>query len=255
MIERIIESILMFYAELQKLKNTLAILVAVALPLFVAFLSFVIYLSEGHKLINAGTNPWHGYIYHLQKFWAGLLLPLTIILEASLINSIEHSNNMWKQIYTLPVSKCAVYFHKLLAFIFLNILTAVSLTFFIQLFGFLLIFLKPEFGFDSPGLIKESLLLSLKMMLASSAIIGFQFLLSFNFRSFVIPTVIGFCITVGTGIASSWKHIEFLPYSYPSLSTNNHDARIWDIYVIVALLSLVSTSVVGFYVSSKKEIS
>lgn len=255
MIQSILKPITRFYAELQKLKNTLAIVVAVALPLFIAFLSFVIYLSEGHKLVMTGINPWKGYIYHLQKFWAGLLLPMTIILEASLINSIEHSNNMWKQIYTLPVSKSSVYFYKLLSFLFLNILMAVSLTFFVQMFGYLLILIKPEFGFYAPSFFGESLLLSLKMMLTSSVIIGFQFFLSFHYRSFIIPMVIGFCLTVGTGIASSWKYISFLPYSYPSLSTNRQDAGIWDSYVTIALLSLTFISVVGFYVSSKREIS
>lgn len=255
MTQSIPNPIMRFYAELQKLKNTLAIVVAIALPLFIAFLSFVIYISEGHKLVIAGTNPWQGYIYHLQKFWAGLLLPLTIILEASLINSIEHSNNMWKQIYTLPISKSSVYLYKLLSFIFLNILTAVSLTFFVQMFGYLLIMIKPELGFDAPSFPVENLLLSLKMMLASSAIIGFQFFLSFYFRSFIIPMVIGFCLMVGTGIASSWKYIEFLPYAYPSLSTNRHDAGIWDLYITIALLSLAILSAAGFYVSSKREIS
>ena len=255
MIQSALNPIMRFYAELQKLKNTLAIVVAVALPLFIAFLSFVIYISEGHKLVVPGINPWKGYIYHLQKIWAGLLLPLTIILEASLTNSIEHSNNMWKQIYTLPVSKSSVYFYKLLSFIFLNILTAVSLTLFIQLFGYLLMLFKPEFGFDAPSFFVESLLHSLKMMLASSAIIGFQFFLSFNFRSFIVPMVIGFCLTVGTGIASSWKYISFLPYSYPSLSTNIQNAEIWDSYVSIAVISLVFLSAAGFYVSSKREIS
>jgi len=255
MAQRILNPIIRFYAELQKLKNTLAIVVAVAVPLFIAFLSFVIYLSEGHKLIITGINPWKEYIYHLQKFWAGLLLPLTIILEASLINSIEHSNNMWKQIYTLPVSKSSVYFYKLLSFLLLNILMAISLTFFVQLFGYLLMLFKPEFGFNAPSFFGESLLLSLKMMLASSAIIGFQFFLSFHFRSFIIPMVIGFCLTIGTGIASSWKYILFLPYSYPSLSTSRQDAAVWDLYITIAVLSLAVLSAAGFYVSSKREIT
>jgi len=184
------------------------------------------------------------------------LLSLTIILNAALINAIEHSNNTWKRIYSLPISKASIYFSKLLAFVLLNLMTAISFTLFIHLFGSLLIIFKPALGFqDFSSLFKESIMLSLRMMFASSFIVAFQFLLSFRFHSFVLPMVIGFCLTVAAGIASHWEHVNLIPYAYPSLSLYNEKLSTWwDNYSGFGFILFAMISLVGFWESSQREI-
>jgi len=248
---------LSIYGELIKLKNTLALLVAVGVPLFLALINFIIYYSDGNKLVAAGTNPWPGYIFQLDKFWAGLLMSLTIILGGALVNAIEHSNSTWKRVYTSPMSKGSVYFAKLAAFVLLNLLTAIILPVFIQLFGYLLIIAKPELGFQEyNSFFYESVASYARMMLAGSFIIAFQFLLTFHFHSFVLPMVIGFCITVGAGIASQWEHIDLIPYAYPSLSlrAERSAATLWDIYTLRAVILFGVTSIIGYWTSSRREI-
>lgn len=256
MIQRIKHFVICSHAELIKLRNTLAILVSIGVPFFLALINFIIYYSDGDKLVVANANPWPGFIFQAHKFWAGLLLSLTIILNAALINAIEHSNNTWKRIYSLPVSKASIYFSKLLAFLLLNLATAISFTLFIHLLGSLLIIFKPALAFqDFSSLFKESIMLSIRMMLASSFIVAFQFSLSFRFRSFVLPIVIGFCLTVAAGIANHSQHVNLIPYAYPSLSLYNGKLLIgWDSYTTFGIVLFAVISLIGFWESSQREI-
>ena len=245
------------YGELIKLKNTLALFVAGGVPIFLAFINFIIYYSDGDKLVTAGINPWPGYIYQLHKFWSGLLMPLTIILGAALVNAIEHTNNTWKRVYTSPVSKGSVFFSKLAAFLLINLFTAIVLPVSFQLFGYLLMLIKPELGFQHyNSFFYESVVVSTRMMLAGSFIIAFQFLLAFHFRSFVLPMIIGFCITVTAGIASYWEHIQLIPFAYPSLSLRAERSAtlLWDIYTVRAVTLFAITSIIGFWASAQREI-
>lgn len=244
--------------ELIKLKNTLALVVALGVPLFLSFINFMIYYSDGDKLVGAGTNPWPSYIFQLHKFWAGVLVSLTVILGAALVNAIEHSNNTWKRVYTSPVSRASVYISKLTTFVLVNLLSAISLPLFLQLFGYLAMIVMPELGFQNhSSLFYESVVLSTRIMMAGSFIIAFQFLLSFHFRSFVLPMVIGFCIMVGAGIASQWEHVHLIPYAYPFLSLHGDRSAITlvDIHSVRAIILFAVTSIVGLWISSRREIN
>ena len=238
-------------AEVLKLQNTLALAVAFGVPFFLNLLVFIIFLSEGNKFIKAGTDPWIPYTKPIYSFWSGLVMILLIILQAALINSIEHKSNAWPKLYSMPVPRGMVYFSKLTAFLALNLLSALALFVFEGLFGLLLGLVMPFLGFQNFRFSYDLLALSFKIMLAGCFIMGFQFYLSYRSRSFVLPLAIGFCLMVTAGIINSWQYVYLVPYALPSLAykafTTGHDLSVFSYEVATSFGLLIIVSLAGFY--------
>ncbi len=136
------------YAELLKLKRTLAFRVIFVLPLLVALLQFFALWKT--RKIGADFRLWETLPTNMLGIWAVFMMPLLITLVTALLNGIEHSDKQWKYILALPIPRHTVYLAK---FIVAEILIAASTLFLClltALIGLGLMLLRPELAHAGP---------------------------------------------------------------------------------------------------------
>jgi lantibiotic transport system permease protein len=164
--------------------------------------------------------------YQQQQFWektlldnwqtmAMLLLPMGIILCASLITQIEYKNNTWKQLHTTPQRFSHIYFAKA------GVLLILLLQFFLLFnLGIILSGLVPLL-FNSQAALPDVefpvayyISQNSNYFVAALPMVAIQFLLSLHFRNFLVPLGAGLVLLVASLFAIQWKMGYLLPYTY-----------------------------------------
>jgi len=116
--------ILSLRSEFYKSRKTLGFWAAILLPLFICTLLFIGFYVKAHKM--AGTPPmilWLQFAGAILGVMGSLLLPMFIIFIAYSVNSIEHKADTWKNLFSLPISRWAVYGAKYSYAVFLVFIT------------------------------------------------------------------------------------------------------------------------------------
>ena len=116
----------LFYVDLKKLTRGMWGLVLLG-PIGIFALQAVNYGVRYDWLQTQTDDDWQQLLHQINIFLTPALL-LGIALLASLIASIEHRTNGWKQLLALPVSKWRVYCSKFIVLAFL-LLISTSLTY------------------------------------------------------------------------------------------------------------------------------
>jgi hypothetical protein len=206
-------------AEIQKTRNTPILWISIGSAMFLAlfvFLSFA--LDTRDQVMHIGNNPWERYIRMSMHLMAIFILPIVILLASSIAQT-EHRNNMWKQLYSLPVQRQTIFLSKLL----LQLL-AISSFFIVFMFlgligGYILGRIEPlyEFSYYGPALLLWLSALS-RTFLAALGILAFQYWISVRWQNFIIPIgigLVGFILMLVMMNNSPW--IVYVPFGYPSL--------------------------------------
>jgi lantibiotic transport system permease protein len=152
------------------------------------------------------------------QFMALFLLPMGVILATSLITQMEFKNNTWKQLHTTPQHYTTIFFAKLLVIITMMLAFFVLFNLAIMLVGLVptIIFKGinwPEEVFP----LRHVLKLSAKFFIDSLPVIALQYLLSLQFKNFLIPIGFGLGFYVTSMIAINWKFGYLVPYTYSAL--------------------------------------
>ena len=182
------------YAELLKLKRTLAFRVVFVLPLLVALLQF--FALWRVRKIGADFKLWETLPTNMLTIWAVFMMPLLITLETALLNGIEHGDRQWKHLLALPIPRHTVYLAK---FVVAQALIAASTLFLCALtvlVGLAVMQLRPELASPVPvpygWLAKHAAL----VWLAAWLIIAIHTWVSVRWP--------GFVMALGTGIAGTF---------------------------------------------------
>lgn len=205
-----------FQSEWLKRKRSLASWIVIVGGFFTPLVMLVARLVQPAKLpsIYAADNFW---LTHWNSAWESMaifLLPLGVIMLASLVTQLEYKNNTWKQLHTLPVKLTTIFFAKL----------AVIITMLLQFFiffniGIYLSGIIPALLFSAVPLpksipynlfFKEDLL----FFICCLPIVALQYLLSLKFKNFLAPVGFGFIFWIGALSALSWKFGYLIPYTY-----------------------------------------
>jgi len=190
------------------------------MPVFVSF----VFLSKWERLVpQPGHNPWDDFTEMSWKGMGFLYTPFFIVLLTCLFFNIEHKNNTWKHIFTLPITKSNIYLSKL-----------VTLIIFIALFYILYIPIWIGCGF-TVGLIKPQLELTTHLpnytsllnlcfhsFIASLGILAIHFWLSIRFKNMIIPIAIAvICGIIWISLYQGRiEEITYFPYSYHYSTVN-----------------------------------
>ena len=264
--------VLSLKSEFYKSRKTLAFWAAILLPFLLLLFTSVGYYANSEKLINApGMVNWFRFAGVPLGVMGTLLLPMFVIFIAYSVNSIEHKADSWKTLFSLPISKWAVYSAKL---IYASLLIALYLSLFLiftVVLGNLLGTLKPtQLHFADYHM--ESLLIQryIKLFLSSLGILSIQFLLSLLWSNFLKPMGVGFiCTIVGSIlVAVNWKYVYLFPYASPSLTTRSSmsampgrkpgaidtTVEIFTDNIYVSLIVFAIVFVAGFYIVQKKSV-
>ncbi|MGH2642563.1 MAG: ABC transporter permease [Chitinophagaceae bacterium] len=242
--------------EFIKAKRTFAWwLVIVGAGFMPAFVSFV-FLSKWKRLIpQQGHNPWD---YFIGMSWKGMGFFYTqffVVLLICLFFNIEHKNNTWKHIFTLPVSKTTIYFNKLFT---LLIFIALFYIFYIPILigcGYAVGFIEPALQLKTHSPDYLSLLsLCLHSFIALLGIFAIHFWLSIRFKNMIIPigiAVLGGIIWVAL-FQGKAEQIIYFPYAYNYLTVNTPDwvtpkkYSIFPQYEIVSLLYFTIFTILSY---------
>lgn len=179
------------------------------------------------RLLNQGGLA---AAYARDDFWQALwrsswesaaifFLPMGAVLATSLIAQLEFKNNTWKQVRALPLSDATIYFSKLAI-----VLAMLALFFVLFNVGIYLSALLPSVlvaGVPYPPaplpwqtFLREDLLYFVDCL----PIVALQYLVSLQFRNFVVPVGGGFMFWVLTIGSLPWRWSFLLPYSYTTFN-------------------------------------
>lgn len=201
------------YAELLKLKRTLAFRIIFVLPLLIALLQFLVILRT--KTYARGFNLWQIHPTNSFQIWAVFMMPLLIALVTALLNGIEHSDKQWKHLFALPVPRYAVYFAKLIVGQGLILTSTLVLAVFTLIVGVAGMYLRPELANAGPmpyvWLAKQAAL----VWLASWLIIAIHTWISMRWSGFPIALGAGIGGTFFALFAASASLGKFYPWLLP----------------------------------------
>lgn len=158
---------------------------------------------------------WTMMLKRAWQFMAIFLLPMGVILSTSLITQLEFRNNTWKQLHTTPQSYTTVFFSKL------GVIIVMLLQFFLLFnIGIYLSGLIPALVHGSADFYKQDV--PFLTMLEDTAfyfldclpIVAIQYLVSLQFKNFLVPFSLGIGLLLAALIGLQWKYGYTIPYTY-----------------------------------------
>lgn len=203
-------------ADALKLRRTAALRLTLLSGLFPVLIAFLIFFFKGAVIMKAGGSPWPRFIMAAWQTAGTLLLPLFVVLLASLVVNVETKATAWKHLFAQPVGRGAVFASKLLLLLALN---AVALLLFVVVLlgaGFLLGVVRPKLGFQLHAVPLTPILWMLgRTYIATLGLLAVQYVVSLLWRSFVVPVGVGMGAVVATIALLSWEHVDKIPYAAP----------------------------------------
>lgn len=220
---------------------------------FIPLIYFILFIKDQSSINhNASPNVWMTHFKDLWQNMAIFLLPMGLILTSSLITQVEYRNNTWKQLHTTPQPYSTIFAAKF------SVIVIMTLKFFLFFnVGILLTGYLPCWFFDQampkdPIPVKYFLVENGKYFVTCLPVMALQFMISMNFKNFLVPIGIGFLGLVGTLIGIQWKYIVISPFSYCSLHTLGFPTR-YNL-VLLAFLYFMALMAISYWLyMSKKE--
>lgn len=176
---------------------------------------------------NSTDGIWLKLFNQCWQYMSVFLLPMGIILAASLITQIEYRNNGWKQVYTSPQTVSTIFWGK-----YVVVLLILFQFFILFNMGIYLTGLVPSIIYSDIPYPKESfpfwefLSGNFKFFIDCLPILALQYLLSLHIRNFFTPIGVGFALLIASFIGMSWQYGYLIPYSYGSIQFIPADNKI-----------------------------
>jgi lantibiotic transport system permease protein len=241
-------------AELLKLKRTVALRLAVIAPLVVVSLMFFIASQMPLTMLRRRgmESEWVALTRMNLVFWALLMLPLYITVEAALLAGLDHADCQWKALLTRPVPRSAFYLAKLTVLAGLIALSTLILIGGVVGSGLLLPYLQSTARFDGPVPALAIAISSVQMTVLAVLALSVQHWVSLKWRSFAVSTGFGITMMVfGYGmVAASQPNggvSQWFPWSLPMLVV-----AAWR--VDLPIVTLIATSLAGAREFSRREL-
>jgi len=181
---------------------------------FIPIIWLIVFLKDHTSINNYQIEIWQRHFMRLWQNMAFFLLPMGAILASSLITQMEFKNNTWKQLHTTPQSLTTVFLSKF------SVILLLTIKFFVFFnIGIILSAIIPTLLFEGKLPIESIpvtyiLKWDLKFFIAILPIVAIQYLISLNFKNFLVPIGVGLVLTIGSLIGMKWEYIYFSPYSF-----------------------------------------
>jgi hypothetical protein len=185
------------------------------IPVIILIARFVDFSTV--SALNASSQLWGTLYNRCWQFMAIFLLPMGVILTTSLVTQLEFRNNTWKQLHTTPQRMTVIFFAKLAVILVMMTQFFLLFNFGIFLCGVIPSLFKGVPYPSAPFPILSFLKGNAGFFVDCLPIIGLQYLVSLQFRNFLIPIGVGIGLFVASMISLLWKYGYFVPYSYSAL--------------------------------------
>ncbi|MDB5126215.1 ABC transporter permease [Mucilaginibacter sp.] len=260
--------LLSFQSEFYKTRKTLGFWGAIILPILISSLAFLAVYTKSDVFVKMPPmGQWIQFSMISLGSMGSLLLPIYTIFVAYSVNNVEHKADTWKTLFSLPISRWAVYSAKFFYALFLLFLCLTLFVIFNVAFGNLLSVFKPELKFNEYHMELQLIQVYYKLLLSALGILSIQFLLSLLWADFLKPMGLGFVATI-TGVilaSNNWKYSYLFPYAHPMgaiksmVKNNNGPSKMLeiDIYtkdVYVSLVIAVVVFIAGYYIVQRKSV-
>lgn len=206
-----------FQSEWLKTKRSLAAWLVIIGGFFIPLIVLGGRIAYPDKLRKEVLSPrfWENLLSQNWQLMAIFLLPMGVILATSLITQIEYKNNTWKQLHTTPQRLTTIFWSKL----------AVILVMMFQFFAFFNvgIFLSgvvPSLVLSDVDLPKQEphlvhfLKTSAYFFIDCLPIVAFQYLVSLQFKNFLVSLGAGIGMLLAALFAVEWQYGYLVPYTY-----------------------------------------
>jgi hypothetical protein len=212
-----------FQSEWLKKRRSAAAWLTITGGFFIPAIVLVNRFIDAELLYAENTSPhlWEAVYNKCWQFMALFLLPMGVILAASLITQLEFKNNTWKQLHTTPQRLTTIFFAKLMVILIMMLQFFILFNIGIYLVGALpsLFFRKVPYPAEAIPF-TAILTANSKFFLDCLPIIALQYLISLQFKNFLVPVGAGLAMYVTSMIGISWKYGYILPYAYCALNLN-----------------------------------
>jgi ABC-2 type transport system permease protein len=229
-----------------KLKRSLALLIAVILPLFPAFANFAGTLRSGlgpaMDEIEA-RSAWSVYFHYSGEMWVIFALPLVVAILSALLANTDHKPKTWKQLFALPFPRSAVFWGKWWALAASLLLSTVVFGLASLASGAAVHFIRPELGLGFPPPLVEAFARPLLAWLLAMLMLSIHLWISLRWPSFVVSIGAGFAASVAN-IFLIWSYLLersiFFPWAMPATAYSSWQATILPALLGAALVCLLA---------------
>ena len=205
-----------FGSEWLKKKRSAASFLTIAGSMLIPLLIIIARMDSASGLAIANRRPqiWENLYARNWLLMGSLLLPMGIVLAASLVTQLEYRNNTWKQLLTTPQTLTTIFLAKLSVLLVMLIEFFLLFNLGIWLTGvvpglFLGVAYPPE-----PFPWKTVWSTNASFFLDSLPILALQYGISLRIKNFLVPLGVGLAGYVASMIAVHWKYGYTIPYTY-----------------------------------------
>jgi len=176
--------ITLVFTELQKLRGSLALLVAIAAPALPGLLVMLALLS------NDRAASWTDTYRFALPLWSLFLAPMVIAAFTALAAQIEHRGHGWDHLLALPIARWRIFAAKIVV-TFAAVLAMTVLVLGFASLGTLLGGAMgpgvPEEAFPWAKLVQQGALMTASM----TTLVAIQLWVALRFANFIVPLVVG----------------------------------------------------------------
>ncbi|HQU84986.1 MAG TPA: ABC transporter permease [Pyrinomonadaceae bacterium] len=209
-----------FQSEWLKKKRSLASWLVVVGAFFTPLIILLSRFKNRAKLpeINVMDDFWVRLWNQSWESMTVLMLPVGIILATGLITQIEYKNNAWKQLHTTPQSYTTIFFAKLAVIFVMMIEVFVLFNLGMYLSAIVPSMVLSNVPYPSAPIPFEYFLQkNLVFFVECLPILALQYLISLQFKNFLVPIGAGFVIWIlGIGLLS-WEYSFIFPYVHSGI--------------------------------------
>lgn len=205
-----------FQSEWLKTRRSLASGLVIIGSLFIPLILMVARFIYADKLPKDAVNPqfWQNMFENCWKPMAIFLLPIGVILATSLITQLEFRNNTWKQLHTTPQYLTTIFVAKLAVIVVMMVQFLLLFNVCIYVTGIIPhLILGPTLP-QQPFPFYYFLEKTSYFLIDCLPIIAFQYLISLQFKNFLVPLSVGLGLLLASLIAAEWQYGYTLPYTY-----------------------------------------
>ncbi len=162
---------------------------------------------------------WQNSFSSAWESMAFFLLPMGIILATSLIAQLEYKNGTWKQLHTTPQTYFNIFLAK-----YIVVLIMLLQFFVIFNLGIYLAAVMPSVLYGTidyptqPFPWSYYLYQNTLFFITCLPIFAIQYLISLNFKNFLLSIGVGMVMVVAAMFAISWKYGYAVPFTYSALN-------------------------------------
>lgn len=204
-----------FESEWLKKKRSLASWLVIVGAFFTPLIIFAARIKN-----HANMAKFYGaedfWLKHWNQSWESmtiLMLPIGIILATGLVAQIEYKNNAWKQLHTTPQGYTVIFLAKsaVIFVMMLEVFLLFNLGVYLSAIIPSIIFKDVPFP-TAPIPYETFLVKNLHFFVECLPVLALQYLLSLQFKNFLVPIGAGFVIWIlGIGLLS-WDYSFVFPY-------------------------------------------